>query len=160
MKPKKEKSYIAIFFKAFVIFLLTLTIVGFLTPDNPLRHRSDPRLRCYSNIRVLQGAVEMYNMDSDVFMKDLDFNSLIEGKYLKEKPIPPDKYCNYTNKGDLSEEGQVYCVLHGGLTFDVDNTEEKRKKERDDTVKNIKEGIMVLSLYAIPSVIYLFFALM
>ncbi len=34
---------------------------------------------CFSNIRVIQGAVEMYNMDVATMMRTLDMDVLIEG---------------------------------------------------------------------------------
>ena len=75
---------------------------------------------CYSNIRIIQGVVEMYNMDvdNDNQMKSLDLNILYENKYLKDKiskPINlPDVKCEYLGE-NLSETGSVYCDLHGDI---------------------------------------------
>ena len=67
---------------------------------------------CFSNQRVIQGAVEMYNMDSEVKMDNLDINLLIKGKYLMQ-PTKPESSCEYSNIGDLSDDGFVFCKYHG-----------------------------------------------
>ena len=69
---------------------------------------------CYSNIRVIQGAVEMYNMDASEMMSDLNFDDLKSGRYFKEIPVPPDKPCSYQGT-DLDNDGYVYCTFHGDL---------------------------------------------
>ena len=68
---------------------------------------------CFSNQRVIQGAVEMYNMDVATMMQQLDTKILVEGNYLKSEPSKPDTTCEYTNIGDLSGYGFVFCKYHG-----------------------------------------------
>ena len=68
---------------------------------------------CLSNIRVIQGAVEMYNMDVATMMRTLDMDILIEGNYLKEEPSHPEISCEYSNVGDLGSYGFVICKYHG-----------------------------------------------
>lgn len=97
------------------LFILTFTSIALAyKPYRPLaRYKA-----CLSNIRVIQGAVEMYNMDSPLMLKDLNENSidsLLKGNYLKSEPSKPDYSCKYSSKGDLSEDGEVYCEYHGGL---------------------------------------------
>ncbi len=70
---------------------------------------------CFSNIRVLQGAVEMYNMDNDVLMKSLDTDALVKGHYLKYPPQGPETDCEYYSDGNLAEDGEVACRRHGKL---------------------------------------------
>ena len=67
---------------------------------------------CWSNIRVIQGAVEMYNMDVATMAKTLDIPELIKGKYLRSEPLLPEKDCHYDSFGDLSQDGLVYCTHH------------------------------------------------
>ena len=67
---------------------------------------------CWSNIRVIQGAVEMYNMDVATMAKTLDIPELIKGKYLRSEPLLPEKDCYYDSYGDLSQDGFVYCTRH------------------------------------------------
>ena len=82
---------------------------------------------CFSNIRVIQGAVEMYNMDNDTMMKELNIDDLIKGHYLKEKPYHPETSCKYENKGELDDDGFVFCTYHGDIegliscNYDKDN---------------------------------------
>ncbi len=66
---------------------------------------------CYSNIRVIQGAVEMYNMDTTPMMDDLNMTTLIKGGYIRGEikcPEPQIKV-KYTNIGKLSNTGEVSC---------------------------------------------------
>ena len=96
----------------------------------------------------------MYNMDSSELMKEINYNHLYDGKYLKEEPKTPTKECRYLSDGDLSEEGIVYCKVHGGLSV---NPEEIRIKEEREAYKK------KLSLYlkpAIPTIAFLFIALL
>ena len=70
---------------------------------------------CFSNQRVLMGAVEMYNMDHDTMMTTLDIPTLVKEKYLKSAPVGPEPECEYFSIGDLSGDGVVACKRHGGL---------------------------------------------
>lgn len=97
-------------------FLIVIAIMGILAVmamPTPSRHsRWIPRQKaCYSNIRVLQGAVEMYNMDSSELMKDLDIKKL-EGYIKNPDGIKCPGYgdvASYTSLGDLSKDGEVSC---------------------------------------------------
>lgn len=69
---------------------------------------------CFANVRVLTGAVEMYNYGcSDSYMKDLDIDKLTRTGYLKHSLDLPTKNCFYKNMGDLTNDGVIYCVIHG-----------------------------------------------
>ena len=67
---------------------------------------------CWSNCRIIQGAVEMYNMDNETMMQKLNFPLLLEGNYLREIPKGSEKECYYTSHGDLTDVGYIYCVYH------------------------------------------------
>ena len=69
---------------------------------------------CFSNLRVIQGAVEMYNMDHSTMMTSLNLDKLIDGNYIKSIDKPCSE-CSYYNKGDLSNDGVVACSLHGDI---------------------------------------------
>ncbi|MBQ3644361.1 MAG: hypothetical protein II961_07160 [Candidatus Riflebacteria bacterium] len=68
---------------------------------------------CYSNMRVLQGAVEMYNMDHATMMSNLDIPTLVKEGYLKGELRGPEPDCDYFSKGDLSKDGCIFCKRHG-----------------------------------------------
>ncbi len=72
---------------------------------------------CYSNIRVLTGAVEMYNMDvkEENLMKSLDIEPLIDNKYLKEKPVSPEVSCKYISTYNDKDGLYIWCDYHGDL---------------------------------------------
>ena len=102
----------------FICFILVFTInnIAFCTKKS----RDIPRYRsCLSNIRVIQGAVEMYNMDHQTPMEDIyedSIKTLVKEKYLKSPLQGPETSCKYTvNKKLFSENGVVYCEYHGGV---------------------------------------------
>ncbi len=101
----------------FIIGGILLILISALIP-NYNRNWQPPsdrrRKACYSNIRIIQGAVEMYNMDSSEMMNALDMNKLQESHYLKENPIVPDEPCEYYGN-NLDNDGSVYCYIHGDL---------------------------------------------
>ena len=83
--------------------------------------RSNAREKaCFSNQRVLQGAVEMYNMDNSVMMTTLDVEALIKGKYLRSAPSGPEPDCQYYSVGNLTGDGYISCKKHGS-PFDPQN---------------------------------------
>ena len=99
---------------------------------------------CFSNQRVIQGAVEMYNMDSKVKMDNLDINLLIKGKYLMQ-PTKPESSCEYSNIGDLSDDGFVFCKYHGDVKhliyseyFNDKEYDQHRKLPQSATLEDVK----------------------
>ena len=89
-------------------------------------HRTRQKV-CYSNIRILQGAIEMYNMDYPESISELNRETskrLISG-YIKaipkclEYPTVDDQY-----KGEnLEGVGHIYCGTDGigmRMTADMD----------------------------------------
>ena len=80
---------------------------------------------CFSNQRLLLSAIEMYNMDNNEMLHELDDNAqdlLIRGKYLKSDRviICPDSAGKgkYYSQGDLCEDGVIYCDYHGSMDRD------------------------------------------
>ncbi|PKL39272.1 MAG: hypothetical protein CVV41_21715 [Candidatus Riflebacteria bacterium HGW-Riflebacteria-1] len=68
---------------------------------------------CMANIRTIQGAVEMYNMDRSTMMETLDMEELLKGGYLRVKVS-----CNSGNEYYSKKDGNdilVRCPLHGDL---------------------------------------------
>ena len=158
----KKKSYISIFFKAIVIYVVTFCIVYLVTPNFNRRRPPIRERLCKSNIKVILGAVEMYNIDSSSKMDVLNIDNLLKGRYLKEVPVPPEDSCNYLSSGELSEDGRIYCQYHKGKGYrSAKEIDEEIKKENEERHwKAIKDDIKNYFLRAIPSIIYLFFALM
>lgn len=67
---------------------------------------------CKSNLTVISGAIQMYNMDHKEPMKTYDNKALTEGNYLSY--IFHDITCPETNKDEyeLTEDGYVVCKYH------------------------------------------------
>ena len=75
---------------------------------------------CFSNQRVIQGAIEMYNMDVETQMRELNDKAqeiLLEGKYIKGKEplVCPEtsERGQYLSIGDITENGFIFCTYHG-----------------------------------------------
>ena len=154
MSQKKKVSYIIHFIVAVLIFVINFIIQ--IPPFKKITIRNDPIKTCYSNIRVLQGAVEMYNMDSDDDnqMKELDMDLLLDKKYIKNKPLPPKPECKYSSYGDLLGNGYIYCDSHGGVSDDPPKI--KKKMNQIELKKDIWNSIVLFG----PSILYLLFVLM
>jgi len=71
---------------------------------------------CLANQRVLLGATEMYNMDNEKMLHELNIQALLDGKYLKSAPVCPDGG-TYSADGDLAENGRIKCNVHGSVDW-------------------------------------------
>ena len=110
---------------------------------------------CFSNIRVIHCAVEMYNMDFEDMIKHIEpdtINTLIKGKYLKSEPSKPETTCEYKSIGDLTKDGKIFCKYHGDIEhlvdcecFQYDKYEKFSQNTSDDefsrNLVRIKKGI-------------------
>jgi competence protein ComGC len=105
----------------FLEFLILVFILGILTaiaiPNHRKCYRPYPKIkRCYFNMRILLGAVEMYNMDKD---DDINFiasgsyahisDILVKEGYLKTHLSKPEPKCGYY----MTEDGVFHCHEHG-----------------------------------------------
>ena len=79
---------------------------------------------CDSNIRVLSGAVEMYNMDNPVMIKYLSdevIQDLEEKKYINKWPYNKHRFwdkCKFKCTDDLTGNGIIYCEFHGSVGWE------------------------------------------
>ncbi|NLF95254.1 MAG: hypothetical protein GX569_00860 [Candidatus Riflebacteria bacterium] len=69
---------------------------------------------CFANQRVLLGGTEMYNMDNEKMLHNLDIQALVNGQYIKSAPECPDGG-TYSSEGDLAENGRIKCSIHGSV---------------------------------------------
>ncbi len=70
---------------------------------------------CFANMRVILGAIEMYNMDNSEMLTYVDLPRLVSGSYLKSEIKLPTPNCSYSARGDLTEDGLVCCAFHGAV---------------------------------------------
>ena len=109
--------------KRYIIFFLFLIAFTFVNLPVFATRGYAPQKECFSNIRVISGAIEMYNMDNEVMMKELNeenANLLIEGNYLRKMPKGSKPLCRYRSSGDLTADGIVYCEYHGSAGYDAE----------------------------------------
>jgi len=97
--------------------MIVIAIIGILAAmaiPNFKKAREQAREKaCYSNIRVLLGAIEMYNMDHSVMMDSPDMTSLTGAAgYLKAEVFCPETGGSYQGS-NLSKDGVISCSIHG-----------------------------------------------
>lgn len=97
--------------------MMTAGGIGVITamaiPNFVKARESSREKACFSNQRVLLGAVEMYNLDNPVMMETLDVDQLIKKRYLFKAPVLPTPECAYRSEGDLTKDGKIVCPKHG-----------------------------------------------
>ena len=138
MENNKKKFYLN---NAFGYFYLIGLIAFILIPPKQYNTRQKA---CFSNIRILQGAVEMYNMDSKEMMSLLDEEILIKGNYLKGPTSHPTVECQYVGK-NLDVDGMVYCTYHGdveGKTVGKCGQRNKVKEYMEGCLSRIPESLV------------------
>lgn len=75
---------------------------------------------CYANMRILLGAIEMYNMDHSIMMNEVPDDVmtsncvLVHGKYLRNQITPPEQTCSYYGS-NIVDGGLIYCASHGSV---------------------------------------------
>ena len=84
---KKAKKIYSILTYIYLVGFLGFLLLGPSPYYVKCGRRSYRDKACYSNIRVITGAVEMYNMDHETFMENLDEDLLVKDGYLKTKLI-------------------------------------------------------------------------
>jgi hypothetical protein len=117
-KKNKSKVLSKIIIETIIVFIVSL-ILSFMAMPYPDSVRASGRQKaCFSNIRVLLGAIEYYNEDHKEKIKDLNeitINCLYKENYLKGELSKPTERCIYYSKGNLDENGEgiIYCDYHG-----------------------------------------------
>lgn len=108
--------YCQILFIIIVIYIIYLSI----SKTDKLITWQDRQKACYSNIRMIQRAVERYNTEAvpqmtatnnaSLYMRDVNIKLLIDKGYLKTVPKCPENNENtYNAFGDLYYGGEVGC---------------------------------------------------
>jgi hypothetical protein len=141
---KKKKSFRDLLLYIYLTGAVLFIFLGPVKQTIGGRGPGSPQKRCYSNLRVIQGAVEMYNMDVSTMMTTLNQEVLREGKYIKSDK---DLVCPMTEIGgtysgeDLTDNGEIICSYHGGLMavgpYDLDYMEGADKTK----IKKLKKQI-------------------
>jgi len=100
-----------------MIVICIIAILAAIAIPNFRKAREQARERaCYANQRVLQGAIEMYNLDRTQMMTGITVPDLISASYLKTSPEAPETGCSALSaSGDLTAGGRIVCPIHGPI---------------------------------------------
>lgn len=102
-------------FGFFFVLGIIMGIAGNMTSSRHYRGQAREKA-CYANMRVLLGAIEMYNMDNNVPLTSVRGDTeqrMIDANYLKARLSKPESGCNYSSTGDLMGTGKITCDIHG-----------------------------------------------
>ena len=132
-----------------VFFFLVLCGSSFFAPPiPPIRMgRAENDLRgCFANMRVLSGAIEMYNMDHTPMMDQnpvtcaFPMEPLYEGAspYLRSPVRCPRDGQYLAGPEKLTETGQLFCTIHGYLQ---DYDEQPRPLREEFTLRCTRAGL-------------------
>jgi prepilin-type N-terminal cleavage/methylation domain-containing protein len=110
--------------------MIVIAIIGILAAiaiPNFRKAREQARQKaCYANMRVILGAIEMYNMDHNKMIESMGDAAptdktglLVSGGYLKAPVSTPENDCSYLGE-DLHDAGLIECNKHGTVEEDGD----------------------------------------
>lgn len=100
--------------------MIVIAIIGVLAaiavPNfRAARERANQRA-CYANQKTVSGALEMYNLDNNDSVTQLDddmFGRLDDQGYLQTVPEDPGYGSEGSEPYKLDGEGNIYCTNHG-----------------------------------------------
>jgi prepilin-type N-terminal cleavage/methylation domain-containing protein len=107
--------------------MIVIAIIGILAAiaiPNFRKAREQAREKaCYANMRVILGAVEMYNMDNTAMITSTlgDVTGTVDtlSGYLKGKVNKPESSCAYSISGNITlPDGRITCATHGSVESD------------------------------------------
>ncbi|MBF0409968.1 MAG: hypothetical protein HQM10_21675 [Candidatus Riflebacteria bacterium] len=126
MELLKKVIIVALKFALFCFFLGL--VIEFLFSFGGRRGQMAHQARektCYTNMRFILGAVEMYNMDVKkenmihFSMPDVTTDTGVLDGYIKAKISKPEPGCFYRIVGDISKpNGRIVCPVHGSVEPD------------------------------------------
>ena len=71
---------------------------------------------CFANMKTIAGAIEMYNLDFNVDIQEINQEFLEKLKkegYLQSIPVDPDFGDSASSAYLLAEDGLMFCINHG-----------------------------------------------
>ena len=104
----------------------------FALPLSRTRHNGGGHRACLANQRVLYGAIEMYNMDNNVMIDELDqetMDNLLKGQYLKSPMVMAKKECCFSITDALYSEDSIVCSVHGNSEIELEENSDQQTSD-------------------------------
>ena len=158
---EKPRNISAILLETAIVFIVVFVLTCMAVPTYSAPRASTRQKACYSNIRVLYGAIEMYNLDHKDTFKELNektLNSLYDEKCLKGDINLPTPRCNYRSEGIIKENGEgfVYCDYHGDIENKMpDNMDDKFESELRNQAQTKKTLVLITPALIFAAVFFL-----
>ena len=156
---KSKKHYVQTVIEAVLLFFISLGLI--LMADIGRTHhgrRNSYQKLCFSNQRVLIGAIEMYNMDHNEMIKTYDndyLDLLVRGKYLHSS-FKNNFECELVTEGDLTENGFIYCVNHGSYDGQKKGKDELASlTPKSDRLRERNMDLFICGFLFGPTLLYL-----
>ena len=142
-KSKSKKKLGETIIEGTIIFIISYVLAYKMDiPRYGHSIRNAKQKQCFSNQRLVTGAIEMYNMDNKEMIIDLNpetYDLLIKGKYLKEN-WRDECECEFCTDGDLTVDGFIYCENHGsenrkieGKNINISVTPKKDEEQKRES---------------------------
>ena len=155
---KKPRKFSTILFETVIVFIVVFVLTCMAAPSHPALKSSMRQKACYSNIRLLAGAIEIYNKEHKEFIDEFNEKTLkllYEGECLRGDIRLYTPRCKYISKGSLKENGGgfIYCEYHGDqenrIPNKIDDDFEYHLTLKDQTRKSISLALPALILSVI-----------
>lgn len=112
--------------------------------------------QCFSNQRVISGAIDMYNMDHELMIHEFNehtYKLLVEEKYLHN--IKDYCECEYLVEGDLAVDGYIYCLNHGSPDRRKEGINpEASLHPKKDRKRELNENLIEFVFCTLPTIIH------
>lgn len=129
----------SLFFFIFIMLIIQIYYIE-LYPISTSENHIDSQLKtCFSNQKIIAYSVEMYNIDYEDGIHELNeytLKELIEKGYSKNIIFGPEKKCYYSSNGDLQNNGFISCKYHGDLNGNINETPYKKDEAKKEYKKN------------------------
>lgn len=157
-KSKFQQNPVETIVKAIIILIVSCFVAFYDLPRFVSGKGKSYQERCFSNQRVLLGAIEMYNLDNKEMLREYNPNSLdllIKGKYLKAEWMENFE-CEFYSEGDLLDDGFIYCLNHGAIDGKKEGKDiEASLTPKKDSRKRLTNNLTKLAIAIGPALFYL-----
>ena len=158
-KSRMQTNPKAVIVETIILFIITVVLVSMSDAFRDFRRmkKSQYQKLCFSNQRVITGAIDKYNEEQKT--KITDFNNSVYDLLIKEKYLIngflDDIECNFNNEGDLSQDGFIYCQNHGAANGKKDGLDiYAHPMSRKASRLQLKNDLIITGVLFVPALLF------